>query len=68
MCSGDTVTFDRRNENKSFTFHLKPQFLKKTTKKNPTLRIEFVFLLVELKNVKELGTFFTAPFCLVFLL
>lgn len=56
MCSGDYVTFDRRNENKSFKFHLKPQYLKKT------LRIEFVFLLVELINVKELGTFSPLPF------
>lgn len=51
MCSGDTVTFDRKNENKSFKFHLKPWYLK---------RIEFVFLLVKRKNVKALGTFFTA--------
>lgn len=28
MCSGDSVTFKRRNENKSFTFHLKPGNLK----------------------------------------
>lgn len=62
MCSGDTVTFDRKNENKSFKFQLKPWYLKKN------LRIEFVFLLVELKDVKELRTIFTAPFCLVFLL
>lgn len=58
MCSGDTVTFDRRNENKSFKFHLKPWCLKK----KHTLRTEFVFLLVELIYVKELGAFFHCSF------
>lgn len=56
MCSGDTVTFDRRNENRSFKFHLKPWYLK-----NP-LRIAFVFGLVDRRSIKELGTSPTAPF------
>ena len=62
MCSRDTVTFDSRNGKKIFKFYLKPQYLKNKTKP----RIEFVFPVVELKDVKGLGTFFTAPFCLVF--
>jgi hypothetical protein len=48
MCTGDTVTFDRKNENKSFKFHFKPWYLKKKS-----LRIEFIFLLVELINVRS---------------
>ena len=61
MCSGDTVTFDRRNKNKSFKFHLKTLALKE--KKEKTQKLIFVFPLVELIYVKEpTAFFFTAPF------
>ena len=56
MCSGDTVTFDRRNKNKSFKFHLKTLALKE--KKEKTQKLIFVFPLVELIYVKEPTAFF----------
>ena len=59
MCRGDTVTFDRRNKNKSFKFHLKTLALKK----KKTQKLIFVFLLLELIYVKEPSAFSTAPFC-----
>lgn len=65
MCRGDTVTFDRRNKNKSFKFHLKTLALKK---KKKTQKLIFVFLLLELIYVKEPSAFSTAPFCPVLLL